>query len=96
MLKLCIPSVCKPLTLLFENCLVSSYFPDVWEKSNIDPVHKKEDKQLIKHCQTMSLLPICRKFLEKLKLNSIFNFTDTRNVLSVHQSGFCPSDACMH
>ena len=28
--------------------------------------------------------------------NSIFNFTDTRNMLSVHQLGFCPSDACMH
>ena len=28
--------------------------------------------------------------------NSIFNFTDTRNMLSVHQSGFCPCDPCMH
>ena len=49
MLKLCVPSVCKPLTLHFENCHVSSYFSDVWEKSNNVPVHKKEDKQLIKN-----------------------------------------------
>ena len=28
--------------------------------------------------------------------NSIFNFTDTRNMLSVHQLGFCPSNACKH
>ena len=96
MLKLCAPSVCKPLTLLLENCLVSRHFADVWEKSNIVPVNQKEDKQLIKNCQTVSLLPICRKLLEKLMFNSTFNFTDTRNMLSIHQSGFRPSDACMH
>ena len=28
--------------------------------------------------------------------NSTFNFTDTRNMLSIHQSGFRPSDTCMH
>ena len=44
MLKLCAPSVCKPLTLLFENCFTSGEFPNVWKKSNIVPVHKKRDK----------------------------------------------------
>ena len=58
MLKLCAPSLCKPLTLSFENCLVSRHFTDAWEKSNIVPVHKKEDKQLIKNRQPVSLLPI--------------------------------------
>ena len=32
MLKLCVPLICKPLTLLFENCLTSGNFPDVWKK----------------------------------------------------------------
>ena len=96
MLKLCAPWECKSLTLFFENCLVSRHFPDVWEKSNIVPVHKKEDKQLIKNFQTVSLLPICRKLFVKLMFNSVFSFTDTRNMLSVHQSGFCPSEASMH
>ena len=27
---------------------------------------------------------------------SISNFVNTRNMLSVHQSGFCPSDSCVH
>ena len=49
MLKLCTPSICKPLTLLFANCLTSGKFPNVWEKSNIVPVHKKGDRQLIKN-----------------------------------------------
>ena len=37
-----------------------------------------------------------RKLLEKLIFNSVFNFIDTRNMLSVHQSGFCPSESSVH
>ena len=85
MLKLCAPSICKPLTLLFENCFTSGEFPNVWKKSNIVPVHKKGDKQLIKNYRPVSLLPICGELMEKLMFNSIFNFIDTRNILSVHQ-----------
>ena len=58
-LKLCAPSICKPFTLLFENCLISGESPNVWEKSNTVRVHKKEDKQLIKNYRLVSLLPIC-------------------------------------
>ena len=32
MLKLCTPSICKSLALLFENCLASGEFPNVWKK----------------------------------------------------------------
>ena len=96
MLKLCVLSICKPYTLRFENCLASGRFPNVWKKSNIVPVHKKGDKQLIKNYRPVSLLPICGKLMEKLMFNSIFNFIDTRNMLSVHQSGFRPGDSCVH
>ena len=58
-LKLCAPSICKPFTLLFENCLIFGKSPNVWEKSNTVRVHKKEDKQLIKNYRLVSLLPIC-------------------------------------
>ena len=47
MLNLCAPSICKSLTLLFENCLRSGEFPNVWKRSNIVPVHKKVDKKWI-------------------------------------------------
>ena len=96
MLKLCAPSICKPLTLLFENCLASEEFPNVWKKSNIVPVYKKLDKQLIKNYRLVSSLPVSGKVLEKLIFNSIFDFIDTRNMLSVHQSGFRPDDSCVH
>ena len=34
--------------------------------------------------------------MEKLMFNSIFNFIDTRNMFSVHQSGFRPGNSCVH
>ena len=66
------------------------------KKSNIVPVDKKGDKQLIKKSRPVSLLPICGKLMGKLIFNTIFNFIDTRNMLSVHQSGFRPGDSCVH
>ena len=95
-LKLCTPSICKPLTLLFENCLASGEFPNVWKKSNFVPVHNKGEKQLIKNYRPVSLFPICGKLMKKTMLNSIFNFIDTKNMFSVHQSGFRPDDSCVH
>ena len=44
----------------------------------------------------MSLLSICGILIEKLMFNSIFNFIDTRKMLSVHQSGFGLGDSCVH
>ena len=41
MLKLSSLSIVKPLSIIFQNCLKSSTFPDDWKKGNIVPVHKK-------------------------------------------------------
>ena len=66
------------------------------EKSNIVSIHKKRDKQLIKNYRLVSLSPICRKLMEKRMFNSICNFIYTRNMFSVHQSGFLSSESCVH
>ena len=54
----------------------------------------------LENYKPLSILSICRKILEKRRFNSIlnwyFNFIDTRNILSVHQSGFRPSNSIMH
>ena len=35
MIKMCDKSLLKPLILLFQNSAKLSYFPDIWERSNI-------------------------------------------------------------
>ena len=96
MIKLCTPSICKPLIYSSKTVSRLGIFLMFGKKGNIVPVHKKENKQLIKNYRLVSLLPIAGKLLEKLMFNSIFNFIDTRNMLSVHQSGLRPGESCVH
>ena len=60
MLKICDLAIIKPLSIIFRNCINHSTFPDLWKKSNICPIHKKGDKQIINNYRPVSLLPICR------------------------------------
>ena len=73
MLKLCAASICKPLTLLFENCLTSGEFP-VWKKSNIVPVDENGDKQLIKKNPASVFIANLRQINGKTYLQLNFQF----------------------
>ena len=91
MIKICDQSIIKPLSIIYHNCLNTGTFPDIWKKSNIVPVHKKGDKQVVNNYRPVSLLPVCGKILERLVFNSIFDFLDNNSAI---QSGFRPSDSC--
>ena len=69
MLKICGNSLCRPLELLFNDCLVNGIFPSVWKKGNIVPIHKKNDKQRLNNYRPIFLLPICSKIFERLIFN---------------------------
>ena len=58
MIKICDKSLLKPLIILFKNSTKSSHYPDIWKRSNIISVHKKNDKQLVINYQPISLLPV--------------------------------------
>ena len=72
MLQLCVNSICKPLELIFRQAMESGSFPSEWEKGNVVPIHKKDDKQCLKNYRPISLLPICGKIFKKLNFNEIF------------------------
>ena len=87
----------RPPSLIFQNCLNCSAFPDIWKKSNICPVlQKKNDKQIINNYRPVSLLPAFGKILEKLIFKSLFEYLDEHKLLSKHQSGFRPNDSCIN
>ena len=60
-----------PLSIIYKNYIDTGIFPDSWKKSNIIPVHKKEDKQLLENYRPVSLLPILGKAIEKIIYNDI-------------------------
>ena len=65
MIKICDKSLLKPLIIWFQNSTMSSHYPDIWKKSNIIAVHKKNDKQVVKNYRPTSLLPIFGKLFLK-------------------------------
>ena len=97
MIKICDKSLLiKPLIILFENSTKSSCYPDIWKRSNIIPVHKKNDKQLVNNYRPISLLPIFGKILERVIFDRIYGFLLEENLLNPNQSGFRPFDSCIN
>ena len=61
------------------------------EKTNVDPVFRKDDNQLLKNYRRIFLLPIT----ERLLYNQIFEFFIRNDLISQNQSGFKPGDSCI-
>ena len=90
MIKLCGNSVCKPLSIIFKDCLSEGKFPHQWKKANVIPVHKKGNKQSLENYRPISLLPICSKIFGRLIYNEMRTFFTENNLISPNQSGFRP------
>ena len=84
MIKLCENSKCKPLSIIFNDCLKEGKFPSDWKKAHVVPVHKKGDKQCLKNYRSISLLPICGKIFERLIYKELFTFVADDNLISLN------------
>ena len=58
--QICRNQIVLPLKFVFESCVNSGMYPDLWKMSNVCPVHKKESKNLLKNYRPITLLPIHR------------------------------------
>ena len=93
-IKLCGNSICKPLSIIFNDYLNEGKFPHEWKKANVVLVHKRENKQSLKNYRSISLLPICSQISERLAYNEMFKFYTENNLISPNQSGFRSEDSC--
>ena len=57
---------------------------------------KKNPEQIVDNYRLVSLLPICSKIFEELVFDSIYDSIDKSNLFNNNQSGFRPSDSCIH
>ena len=96
MLKLCDKSIFKTLSILFKSCLTQGIFPSKWKKTNVVPIHKKNNKQCVTNDRPVSLLPICSKGLERIIYNTMFTYFIENNLTSENQSRFKPGDSCVN
>ena len=93
MIKLCGNELVLPLKLIFVNILRTGIFPKQWKRANVTPVHKKENKQLIKNYRPISLLPILAKVFERIIFKHLYNHLIENDLITKNQSGFRPGDS---
>ena len=66
------------------------------EKTNVDPVFRKDDNQLLKNYRPIFLLHITGRIFERLLYNQTFEFFIRNDLISENQSGFTPGDSCIN
>ena len=96
MLQLCASEIAVPLQIIFQNCIQTGMFPDLWKYANIQPVHKKANRQINSNYRPISLLPICGKILEKIVFDRVYSYLEYNGLLSKNQSGFRPGDSTIY
>ena len=96
MIKLCGNSICKPLLIIFNDCLNEGKFPHEWQKDSVVPVHKKGNKKGLKTiCQSLYSLFVA-EFLSVSFITKCLAFFTENNLISPNQSGFRPGDSCVN
>ena len=88
MIKLCGIFLCKPLEIIFQNCLRLGKFPSEWKKANVVPTFEKGDKRCIENYRPVSLLPVCGKIFERLLYSNMFSFLSENDLIAPKQSDF--------
>ena len=78
MIKICSQSLTLPLKIIFKHSLKKDEFPEIWKKTNVFSVHKKEDKMLVKNYRPISSIRIFGKSLKELY---IISFTAISKVI---------------
>ena len=95
MIKFCGNSICKPLSVTFNDCLKEGKFPSDWKKAHVVPVHKKGDKQCLEN-RPILLLPICSKHFKPHIYTECFTFFTDNDLISPNQSWFRSGDSCVN
>ena len=72
---------------------MTGIFPKQWKRANVTPVHKKDNKQLVKNYRPISLIPIFAKVFEKIIFMNLYNHLIDNDLITKNQSGFRPGDS---
>ena len=95
MVKICDDAIAPALKIIFDSALASGTYLTSWEKANVVPVHKKEEKNILKYYRPISLLPIFGKMFEKCIYDCIYSYFEDNNLFVSCQSGFRKGDSCI-
>ena len=88
LLKVAAPSICKPLTHIFNLSLSSGNIPTDWKMARVTPLHKGGDTEDPNNYRPISVLPVIMKAFEREVHTQFVEYLHQHNILSTQQSGF--------
>ena len=96
LLKLRARPITPSLTKLFNKCLSTETFPDIWKAANITPVYKKGTKTDKTNYRPISLLPALSKVFERILFNRIYRYCEDNGILTWRNSGYKKWDSTIN
>ena len=77
-----------PLSLIFKISLNSGMLPEIWKKSIVVPIHKKNAKDKVENYRPISLTCVSCRIMESFLVNRIRKHLWDKNLISEAQFGF--------
>ncbi len=87
-IKLAAPAISDSLTLIFNQAITLSTFPDEWKMARVIPLHKSGQRNIPGNYRPISVLPAISKIMERILYDQLYNYLTKFELLSDSQFGF--------
>ena len=89
------PSICLPLSLIFNESLRAGETPEDWRKANVTPILKKGDRNNPANYRPVSLTSQVCKVMESIVRDQIMEHLNENDLMSDKQHGFREGRSCL-
>ena len=87
-IKIAAPVISDTLTLIFNQAITISSFPDEWKTAKVIPVFKNGQRNMPGNYRPISVLPVISKIMERILYDQLYNYLTKSKLLSDSQFGF--------
>ena len=88
MIKAINAEILKPLTYIYNLTFLTGKIPKSLKTALVTPIFKANESNLFENYRPISVLSCFSKVLEKLMYKRLYNYVETKKILSKHQYGF--------
>ena len=89
-------SICTPLSIIFNRSMQENIFPELWKESNVMPLFKKGEKNLVSNYRPISLISCVGKVMERVIFKCVYNYLHANNLIYDKQSSFLPGHSTVY
>ena len=81
-IELAAPVISDSLTLIFNQCMTLSCFPDEWKTAKVVPLYKNGQRNIPGNYRPISVLPAISKIMERILYNQLYSYLTKFELLS--------------